>query len=322
MRILMLGGTVFVGRALTDAAVAAGHDVTHFNRGKSGVEDPRVHTIHGDRTREEDLAALDATWDVVIDTSGYLPQVVAKSVGALQRAGRYVFVSSISAYAGPDFSEDGALLPEPDPLPDALDPKLYGNLKTGCEARVREGFGERATIVRPGLIVGPHDRTDRFTYWPVRVARGGRVVAPGRSGAPVQFIDVRDLAAWTVRLAQGNWPGIFNATGPLDPLTMGEFLDACRDATGSDARFEWFDDAALERASVAPWSEMPLYIPASEPHADAFRSIPIERALATGLKFRPLGDTIRDTLAWARTRPADHAWKAGLPAEKEAALLR
>jgi 2'-hydroxyisoflavone reductase len=321
MRTLILGGTVFLGRAITDAALAAGFDVTHFNRGRSGAEDARVTTVHGDRTRDEDLARLRDRWDVVFDTSGYLPQAVARSVAAFRDAGRYVFVSSISAYAGPDFSEAGALLPVPDPLPDAMTPETYGGLKAGCEAVVAKAFGERATLVRPGLIVGPNDPTDRFTYWPVRVARGGRIAAPGRPGRAVQFIDVRDLGTRIVKLAAGGASGTFNATGPGGRLTMTAFLDACREATGSDARFEWIADEALASHGVAPWKEMPLFVPEAEPHAEAFMAIPIDRALATGLAFRPLGETILDTLAWSRTRPADREWKAGLPDDKERALL-
>ena len=321
MRTLVLGGTRFLGRALTDAALAAGFDVTHFHRGKTAPDDTRVRTIRGDRTREADLAKLAGRWDVVFDDSGYLPQDVARACAALRDVPHYVFVSSISVYAGADFGEEGALLPEPTPLPDTLDLALYGNLKAGCETRVRDAFGDRATIVRPGLIVGPFDHTDRFTYWPVRVARGGRVAAPGRPGRPVQFIDVRDLADFMVRIARDRATGTFNATGPRERLSFGAFLDACRAATGSDARFEWIDDATLASKGVAPWTEMPLFIPESEPHADEHSSVPIGRALAAGLAFRPIETTIADTLAWARSRPADHAWKAGLPPAKEAALL-
>ena len=321
MRLLILGGTRFLGRALTDAALAAGMDVTHFHRGKTAPDDPRVATIHGDRGSDGDVARLRGAWDAVIDDSGYLPQDVARSCAALRDARRYIFVSSISAYAGPDFSEDGALLPEPDPLPDTLVLAQYGNLKAACEGRVASAFGARATIVRPGLIVGPHDHTDRFTYWPVRVARGGRVAAPGRPERPVQFIDVRDLGDFLVRLAAGDVAGTFNATGPRERLSFKAFLAACKDATGSDARFEWIDDATLERHSVAPWSEMPLFVPEADPQADPFMSVPIARGIAKGLAFRPLRQTILDTLAWARSRPEPHAWKAGLPPEKEAALL-
>jgi 2'-hydroxyisoflavone reductase len=176
--------------------------------------------------------------------------------------------------------------------------------------------------VRPGLIVGPHDPTDRFTYWPVRVARGGAVLAPGRPARGVQFIDVRDLAEWMVRSLEGDIGGTFNATGPGRPLAMVELLEACKRASGSDARFTWADDARLLEEGIAPWREMPLWIPESDGAMHGLMSASIARALAKGLVFRRLEDTIGDTLAWARTRATGHAWKAGLSAEREAALLR
>jgi 2'-hydroxyisoflavone reductase len=319
MRILILGGTVFVGRAITDAAIARGHHVTHMNRGKTSPSDNRVETVHHDRTLEPFPAELASReWDAVIDTCGYLPQVVRKSARAFAAAPRYLFVSSISAYAGPGFGEDDPLAPPPDPLPDAHTPETYGGLKSACESVVLEAFGERATIVRPGLIVGPHDPTDRFTYWPVRVARGGSVAAPGRPSRMVQFIDVRDLGDWIVRLVQNDVRGVFNATGA--PLPMSQLLETCREVVVSDARFEWIDEAVLEREKVIAWKDMPLWIPES-PHAAAFMNIPTQRALATGLASRPLRSTIADTLAWARTRAATHAWKAGLAAGRETALL-
>ncbi len=321
MRILVLGGTVFLGRAITDAALARGHRVTHFNRGRSGAPDGRAETMTGDRTISLD-ALLGRTWDGVIDTSGYLPQVVRRSAEALRDAtGRYVFVSSISVYAGPGFSEDDAVQPPPDPLPDAMTMEAYGALKTACEGVVRGIFGERATVVRPGLIVGPHDPTDRFTWWPWHVARGGRVAAPGRAARAVQFIDVRDLARWTVGLLEREARGTFNATGPRAPLPMSQLLDACRVVSRSDASVEWIDEAFLAESGVKPWMEMPLWVPESDPHASGFMSVPIDRALAAGLAFTSLESTIADTLAWSRTRPAGHEWKAGLAEEKERELL-
>ena len=326
MNLLILGGTVFLGRALTDAALGRNHSVTHFNRGKSSAGDPRVETLHGDRTDAASLeAALGArSWDAVIDTSGYMPQVVRLSLAALRgRVKQYLFVSTISVYAGFErdgIDEEAPVSPAPDPLPDTLQMELYGPLKSACEAEVRAAWGERALIVRPGLIVGPHDPTDRFTYWPVRVARGGEVLAPGRPARNVQFIDVRDLAEWMVFLVERGVTGIYNATGPERPLTMAEFLESSRRATGSDARFTWFDDAKLLEAKVGPWREMPLWIPDADPMR-GLGSVSIERALAKGLRFRSVEETVRDTLAWARTRPEDHAWKAGLAPEREAEVL-
>jgi 2'-hydroxyisoflavone reductase len=216
--------------------------------------------------------------------------------------------------------------------------ETYGALKAMCEDVVREGFGDDALIVRPGLIVGPHDPTDRFTYWPVRVARGGRILAPGRPDRTVQFIDVRDLAGWIIRLLERGMTGTFNATGPAKKLTMEAFLDACaaadlgdgshpgegRDAVsgeGGDPIFEWRADAFLEKHDVAPWKDLPMWIPDSDPKASGFLDVPVTRALAAGLTFRPLRETIVDTVAWSHTRPADREWKAGLTQARERTLL-
>jgi 2'-hydroxyisoflavone reductase len=329
MKILILGGTIFVGRAVTDAALAAGHQVTHMNRGKSAAPDPRVETLIGDRaTTPFGVSEVNPTgiagrrWDAVIDSSGYLPQVVGRSAEALRPAAdRYLFVSTISAYAGEGYAEDSPLAPALDPVPEERTPPTYGPLKAMCEAVVRKTWGNDAIIVRPGLIVGPHDPTDRFTYWPARVSRGGIVAAPGRPQRTLQFIDARDLGRWMIALLERDGRGIFNATGPLQPVSMERVLEICREVSASDARFAWIDEDRLAAKGVAPWSEMPLWIPESDPHAHGFMDIPIRRALDMGLVFRPLAETIADTLAWSRTRPADHAWKAGLTAERERELL-
>lgn len=327
MKILILGGTVFLGRALTDAALARGHEVTHLHRGKSAPPDGRVETLQGDRSDADALhAALgERRWDAAIDTSGYMPQVVSLSAQALRdKVRRYLFVSTISVYAGFDrggFDEDAPVSPAPDPLPEALDMALYGPLKAGCEAVVRATFGPRATIVRPGLIVGPHDPTDRFTYWPARIARGGEVLAPGRPLRGVQFIDAHDLAGWTVRLIEDDVGGTFNATGPRAPLAMEALLAACREVSGSDARLRWIDDARLVAAGAGPWKELPLWIPESDAAMHGLMGTSIARALAKGLAFRPLAATIADTLAWSNSRPAGHAWKAGLAPQRERELL-
>jgi 2'-hydroxyisoflavone reductase len=323
MRILILGGTVFLGRALTDAALAAGHRVTHFNRGKASAGDPRVETLRGDRTDAADLerASTGREWDSVIDTSGYLPQVVRRSVDALRAHTRhYTFVSSISVYAGPEYGEEGEVKPAPDPLPDAMTPETYGGLKALCEAVVNEAFGAKALVVRPGLIVGPHDPTDRFTYWPVRVARGGRVLAPGRPQRPVQFIDVRDLAEWMVRQVARGAGGTFNATGPAKSTTMRELLAACRDVASNNATFEWADEAFLLERKVAPWTELPLWVPESGGDGGML-DVPIGRARLAGLTFRPMIDTVRETLQWHRKRPPDTVLKAGMTEAREAEIL-
>lgn len=324
MRILVIGGTVFVGRAATDAALARGHEVAHFNRGRTAPPDPRVQTIHGDRGGPEALRRAKGPWDAVLDSSGYLPQVVARSCAAFADVPRYLFVSSISVYSAfdaPSFDERAAVAPPPSPLPDAMTPALYGPLKTGCEEAVRGTFGERATIVRPGLVVGPRDPTDRFTYWPVRVARGGKVLAPGRPSRRVQFIDARDLGEFMVELLEREATGTFNATGPREPVTMEEVLATCNVVAGSDATFAWADDEFLLGAKVAPWTGLPLWIPESDAAMKGLMSADLARPLAHGLAFRPLATTIADTLAWARSRAPDHAWKAGLSATAEADLV-
>ncbi len=328
MRLLILGGTVFLGRALTDAALAGGHHVHHVNRGVTSPPDPRVQSLHADRNDANALAAALGAhrWDAVIDTCGYLPQAVAKSVAALQaRVATYCFISSISAYAAfpPDgYDEDSPLAAVPDPLPEAMTPPTYGPLKAACEAVVMQGFGERALVVRPGLIVGPHDPTDRFTWWPARMARGGTVLAPGRPERPVQFIDVRDLAVWIVAMLESGATGTFNATGPERPLPMGHLLATSRVVSESDTAIEWVDDAFLVANGVVPWKEMPLWIPESDPSLHGFMGTSIARALAAGLRFRSLDVTLQATLEWARSRPSDHVWKAGLPPEREAEVLR
>jgi len=325
MRVLLIGGTVFVGKAITDALLARGHEVTHFNRGKSRPDDTRVEQLRGDRTEAASLKrAFDGRhWDAVVDTSGYLPQAVRLSAEALRgKVHRYFFVSSVSAYADlsqPGYDESTPLFAAPDPLPEQLVPELYGPLKAGCDVVVRETWGDHATVVRPGLIVGPNDPTDRFTYWPTRIARGGTVLAPGRPERPVQVIDARDLALWSVQLLERDVGGIFNAAGPARPITMQNLLETCIAVTPG-ASLQWMPEAKLLEHKVAPWTEMPLWLP----EGDDMRAILLasnERALQQGLRFRPLAQTIADTLAWANGRLPDHAWKAGLPAERERELL-
>jgi 2'-hydroxyisoflavone reductase len=327
MRLLILGGTVFLGRALTDAALTAGHAVTHVNRGRSRGTDPRVETIVHDRTLQPFLGgtAHAKTWDAVIDTSGYLPQVVRLSAEALRdRVDRYVFVSSISVYRSfgtPGFDEDAPVLAPPDPPPEAMTPELYGALKSGCEDVVREVHGERALIVRPGLIVGPHDPTDRFTWWPHRASLGGRFAAPGRPARPIQLIDVRDLAEWTIAMVEANARGVFNATGPASTLTMGELIEASIAASRNGASAEWIGEDFLTGQGVKPWSEVPLWLPEADPDHVGFMAANIARAVSRGLAFRPLARTVADTLEWSRTARGEHPWKAGLAADRETALL-
>jgi 2'-hydroxyisoflavone reductase len=316
MRLLLLGGPKFLGRAVADAALAGGHELTFFNRGRTNPElYPEVEKLRGDR--DGDLGALaERAWDAVLDTSGYLPHAVRASAEALAGSRLYCFVSSISVYA--DFSrpvdEESELAPLGDQPVDAMAPDYsnYGALKALCEQAVGDVFGERALVVRPGLIVGPHDPTGRFTYWPHRAARGGEILAPGPPERTSQFVDVRDLGEWLVALCERQVTGTFNATHP--GISLGELLAACVAVAGSDADVTWVTDEFLVEREVGEWMELPLWLTGPE-HAYMDRA-DVSRALASGLRFRPLEDTIRGTLDEARTTDA-----AGLDPEREAALL-
>ena len=318
MKLLVLGGTKFLGRHAVDAALSTGHDVTTFTRGRTNPElFPDAEHLHGDR--DGGLAALAGrAWDGVVDTSGYVPRVVQQSAELLRDAvGRYVFVSSISVYD--DFSGP---ITESTPVAELEDPatedilESYGALKAACERVVEETFEDRSARVRAGLIVGPHDPTDRFTYWPRRIAAGGDVLGPGDPAAPVQFVDARDLAAWLVRLALEGPGGVFNATGPAEPLTFAELLDRARAAIGSDANVVWTEEQRVLDAGVEPWTELPLWLPGTD-YAGMARA-DINRAVGAGLAFRPLEETVLDTLAWDRGVPGD---RPTLAAEKEEAIL-
>lgn len=325
MKILILGGTRFLGRALVDAALADGHELTLFNRGKSNPDlFPQVESIHGDRTMG--LAPLAGrVWDAVIDTSGYVPRIVRTGAEQLKdQVGLYVFISSVSVYADfnqPGMDESAPLAKIEDESVEEVTGETYGPLKALCEKAVEQVMGERSLTIRPGLIVGPHDPTDRFSYWPYRLAEGGWVLAPGRPERVVQFIDVRDLAEWTVRMVQNEKHGVYNADGVLPAITMGELLESCRQASGSHALLEWVSEEFLLANEVGPWIEMPLWVPESDPEYDGFFQIDISKAVRDGLSFRPVMQTVQDTLNWLRTRPADYEWKAGLAREREQALL-
>jgi 2'-hydroxyisoflavone reductase len=314
VRLLLLGGPRFLGRALVDTAVARGHDVTMFNRGRTSPElYPEVERLRGDRAG--DLGALAGReWDAVVDTCGYLPDVVRTSAEALAGSGRYCFVSSISVYA--DFStrqdESGAVAELGGRPRDEVTNESYGALKALCESAVRRVFDGRALVVRPGLIVGPHDPTGRFTYWPHRIARGGETLAPGPPERRSQVIDVRDLADWIVALLERDAEGTFNATHP--GVTWTELLDTCRTVARSDARITWVTDAFLVEHEVGQWMELPLWL--ADPALAAADDVDVSRALAGGLVFRPLEETVRATIAEAETTEG-----VGLTPEREAALL-
>ena len=322
MELLIIGGTRFLGRALVDEARAAGHTLTLFNRGRSNPAlYPDVEQLHGDR--DGGLAALAGRrWDAVIDTCGYVPRVVRAAADFLAPAvEHYTFISTMSVYAEPlaEGTDEAAPVGTiPDESIEEISGGSYGPLKALCERAATEAMDGRALHVRSGLIVGPHDASDRFSYWPARVARGGEMLAPVSPGYGVQFIDVRDLAAWTLRATAARLTGAYNVTGPERPLPIGRLLDTARDLTGSDARFTWVPDDFLTAHDVGPYVELPLWVPAE---AGGFNSFNIDRALAAGLTFRSVAETVADTLAWLATRPADTVWRAGLPAEREAQLL-
>jgi 2'-hydroxyisoflavone reductase len=299
VKLLVLGGNVFLGRHVVEAALEDGHEVTTFTRGRtnSGLH-PRAEALVGDR--DGDLAPLRGrSWDAAVDTSGYVPRIVRASAQLLcDSVGRYVFVSSVSAYADhrAPFDENAPLAGLDDPLTEDVGTS-YGGLKAACEGVVEELFSDRGTSVRAGLIVGPHDPTDRFTYWPVRIAEGGDVLVPGDPGRPVQFVDSRDLGAWMVELAARGPGGPLNATGPADRLSMESCLARIAAAIGSECSFRWVDERVVLRAEVEPWTELPLWAPGEE-LAGLMRA-DIGRALAAGLELRPLEQTALDTLAWA-----------------------
>ena len=317
MTLLVLGGTKFLGRAVVEAALARGHEVTLFNRGQTNPElFTDVEKIRGDRTK--DLGALAGrSWDAALDMATFLPRVVLLSTDALRDSvRRYVYVSSISAYADqsvpPVEGNPVAVLADPDS--ESIDD--YGALKAMCEQIVEGVFAGRALIIRPGLIVDPHDPTDRFTYWPRRIAKGGRVLAPAPPDAPVQFIDVRDLGAWIVHATESGLAGTYNATG--ETLTFGRFLEECRHVAG-DAEIVWVDAQRLVDAGVGEWIELPLWI--ASPEYSAMHRADVSKAVAAGLRFRPLPETIRDTLAWDAEREWPPAKGVGLTPARERELL-
>jgi 2'-hydroxyisoflavone reductase len=331
MRVLVLGGTVFLGRHVVDVALERGHDVTVLTRGRQPLPWPgRVDARVGDRDpREGDgLAALgDATWDAVVDTSGYVPRVVRASAALLAaRVARYLFVSTVSVYASvaqPGVNEAAPVATLHDPASEDV-PKDYGALKAACEDVVREAFDPRSTVVRPGLIVGPHDPTDRFAYWPARFVhphllgeRPAHAVAPAPRDRPVQVVDARDLATFIVDLVERDAGGTFNACSPAGRFTFGGLVDACVEAAVAPPQPLWVDDATLLAHHIAPWTGLPLWIPATEPDAAGFMAIDASRAEAAGLAVRPLADTVRDTAAWLATRDNAGAWQKVLGDARE-----
>ncbi|HEY7350332.1 MAG TPA: NAD-dependent epimerase/dehydratase family protein [Ktedonobacterales bacterium] len=326
MKLLLLGGTAFLGRHLVEAAQARGHEVTLFNRGqRNPALFPDLEKLRGNR--DGDLAALqDRRWDAVIDTCGFVPRIVRASAELLADAvDHYTFISSISVYSDvskPGVDESGLVGTLQDETAEEVTNEAYGPLKALCEQAAERAMPGRVLNIRPGLIVGPHDPTDRFTYWPHRIAQGGDVLAPGSPERLVQFIDARDLAEWTIRLVEARQTGVYNATGPDYPLTMGQVLEECKRQSGSDARFVWANEKRLLEAGASPWMEVPLWIPESDPESGGFSEINCAKAFSAGLTFRPLAETVRDTLAWDATRPADAERRAGIKPEREAHYLQ
>ncbi len=323
MKLLILGGTGFLGPHFVRDATARGHEVTLFNRGKTNPQlFPDLEKLKGDR--KDDLSALEGrVFDGVVDTSGYIPAHVSASAGLLRESGQYLFVSSISAYGEPGvpIDEDSplAVLEDPDTTDVAAH---YGALKAACEKAAQAAMPGRATIVRPGLIVGPGDPTDRFTYWPTRIARGGRVLAPGAPSDPTQFVDARDLARFMVDLLEQRRASVFNAAGPRDPYTIGELLETCVGVANSDAKLVWGSAEFLEKQAIAPWMEMPVWVPKASEMA-GLMLVSTERSTAAGLRFRPPAETIADTLAWWNEQPEERRAqpRAGLAPDKEKAAL-
>jgi 2'-hydroxyisoflavone reductase len=336
LKILILGGTGFTGPYQVKYALARGHKVTVFNRGKThpGELPEGVEQLVGDRSTGKLDALKGRKWDVVIDNPTMLPKWVHDAAEILKgNVDRYVFISTISVYGdvptpGLDETAPLAEYEGKDAMKETRDTviaskfALYGPLKALSEKEVEKWFLGKSLIIRPGLIVGPGDETDRFTYWPVRVDRGGEVLAPGDPSDPVQFIDARDLAEWTIRMVEQGATGIYNATGPATPLTIKGMLEGIKAALGSDAKFTWVPADFLEKEKVAPWSDMPVWVPPSGEDG-GMGAMSIKRALDQGLTFRPLAVTARDTLAWFKSRPKERQekLKAGLTKEREAEVL-
>lgn len=330
MRILILGGTSFIGPHQVKYALERGHEVSIFNRGRT--EPPffhdlfeRVEKLRGDR--DDDLTALETgEWDAVLDNSASIPRWVRQSAGLLsERVGQYLFVSSISAYADPStvgLDEDSPVATTEDETVEEVTGETYGPLKALSEQEAMTAFPARATVVRPGLIVGPGDPTDRWTYWPVRVDRGGEVMAPGTPDDPVQVIDARDLSAFMIHLLEQGHTGTYNATGPATRMGMGPMLTETREALDAQATFTWVDAEFLQEHDVQPWLHMPAWVP-PDGEGGGLLQVSIARALEKGLTFRPIGETAVDTVAWWKTLDEERQGRSrfGLPAEREVEVL-
>ena len=330
--LLILGGTGFLGPAIVESAMARGHRMTIFNRGRTRPNIfPGVARLVGNRDplKDDGLAALKGRrWDAVIDTSGYYPRMVRASARLLADVvQQYVFISSTLVYSDNSIvgmDETGPIATMEDETLESMGDQLqyYGSLKALCEQAADEATGGRATNIRPGLIVGPRDNVPRFTYWPVRVERGGEILAPGDPDDPVQYIDVRDLADFVITCIENRTTGYFNATGPNSPTTIAELRYGCKAVTGGDATFTWVPAEFLEQRGVNAWAEMPVWVPPREGY-EGFHRIDIGKAIAAGLRSRPLADTVRATLRWYHAWPRDRPfpWRGSIKADREAEIL-
>jgi 2'-hydroxyisoflavone reductase len=339
LKILVLGGTGLIGPPMVDYAIARGHEVTLFNRGKTNTHlFPELEKLRGDRA--DDLSAIEdqveagRRWDAVIDNTASIPRWVTASAGLLaEAADYYLYTSSISAYADSSIPNQDETAPvgriSPEDEAKVLTTKditgeNYGPLKARCEAEARKAFSnERSCIVRPGLIVGPGDYSDRFTYWPVRVYKGGEVMAPGNPDDPVQFIDARDLGEWNIRLVENGTTGIFNGVGPRSPMSIAGMLYGIRATVDNDISFTWVDADFLEEHEVQPWMHMTVWVPPVGEYA-GFAASNIDRAIEAGLTFRPLADTAVATMKYWNSLDEEKRSKprAGCPAELEEKVLK
>jgi 2'-hydroxyisoflavone reductase len=326
LKVLIFGGTGFIGPHFVRELTAGGHQLTLFNRGKRNPGlFPNLETLIGDRNGPLDVLQ-GRQWDVVIDDSGYLPAQVKQSTQALKDSARhYIFVSSISAYADltpPGVDEDHPLAQLKDPNVTKITDETYGGAKALCEQIVEQAFGTRQAVIRPSYIVGPGDTSDRFTYWPVRVARGGEMLAPGTALDPIQFIDVRDLAEFMRRCVESSIAGRYNLCNPPGAVTMGDLLETSKRITKSNASFVWTGQSFIEQNKLLESGEIPIWAPTVGKDAGA-ALVSSARAVARGLRFRDLDITVRDTLAWHEQRPAEQKSKlrVGLAPEREIELL-
>ena len=313
MRLLVFGGTLFLGRHVVEAALDRGHTVTLFNRGRTNPElFPRVERLRGDRTG--DLGELRGrAWDAVVDTSGYLPGVVRASAAALRDAvDHYSYVSSISVYAAPvtpGAGEDAPLATIDESLAEEFAPDRYGALKALCERAVQEELPGRALVVRSGLLVGPYDPTGRLAYWTRRLSEGGDALAPGEPSRSVQLVHARDMAEWILDAAERRTAGAYNVTGPASPLTAGSLLERIAALAPAAARLHWVPERFLLEQGVSPWTELPLWLPEA---SNGMLDVGIARALADGLRVRPLDDTLREVMEWsASSEVADGVLASG-----------